>query len=149
MTCFSPLDLTRSLLSSFLFVPRLSWPARGAQTARQAWRCCFSVSLQSELRGCLGSQASPGQGACQGDQCKREGLEFPLLGLSQAKNSTEIFGCVDACVQNGLILTLILGWLSPLGNLWSQTRIFFIPWGVFIRQHALSWTPCGWITLVN
>lgn len=101
--------LARSLLSSFLSVPLSAGRHAGRrQPVKPGVVASRSHYSQSPVVA-LGLRTSPGQGACQGDQRKREGLEFPLLGLPQAKNSAEIFGCVDACVQNGLILTLILG----------------------------------------
>lgn len=44
-SCFSPLEFSQKPAVILPLRSSLSWPARGAQTARQAWRCCFSVSL--------------------------------------------------------------------------------------------------------
>lgn len=89
-------------------------------------------------------------GTCQREQSKPSGLELLTSGPRISQNRYRIFGCVAFCVQSGLYLDLSSGLDWALYRyLLGQTGIFFVLWGVLVRQHTLSWTPCGWITLLS
>lgn len=92
---------------------------------------------------------SQGLGTCQREQSKPDGLEHLMSGpqISQKQIQKSLIVLI-LTFRVAFILTSVLDLPEhSIGNLWSQTRIFFVLWGVLVRQHAHSWTPCGWITL--